>query len=341
MIRTFFGATSILRWASVMCSALLFVVMLGCSGGGGAKPVAKGKAAEAEEEADEPGDEDATPPKKKGKPKKGKTKSHKYAGQDEAEVERSIDQFEEIDQWSLKLRKKQPIYFLGLPMRQIPTDNWLMSELMWDVKPDYIIEAGTLYGGSAIYYAAMLEFINPEGKVLTVDINEEQIHAEAKNHPLWAKRVRFYLGSSIAPEVHEQLKADIGEGKRVFVTLDTLHAPKHVAAELDLYSQYVSPGSYMILQDTYYEGLPEVLDEFLAKHPDWERVEKLDDRFIFTKYRGGFLRKKGGAPAPARAEVAPEAEDAPAEPAEKAEPAPEKSEKAEPADKKKADEEDK
>jgi cephalosporin hydroxylase len=265
MLRTFFGETSILRWATAPCSALLVAALLGCSDG-------------------------------------GSTRSHKYEGQDEAEVERSIDQFNEIDQWSLKLREKQPIYFLGLPMMQIPTDNWLMSELMSEVEPDYVVEAGTLYGGSAVFYAAMLEFINPDGKVLTVDINEEQIPAEAKSHPLWSRRVKFYLGSSIAPEIHEQLKAEIGEGKRVFVTLDTLHAPKHVASELELYSRLVSPGSYMILQDTFYEGLPEVLDEFLAKHPDWERVSELDDRFIFTKYRGGFLRKKGEPPAaPVRA----------------------------------------
>jgi cephalosporin hydroxylase len=315
MIRT----SSLPRACAALGAALLSVALLGCSGGG--SKVTKAEAAD-EEEA-EPGDEEATPPKKRGKPK-GKTKSHRYKGQSEAEVERSIEEFEEIDQWSLKLRKKQPIYFLGLPMRQIPTDNWLMSELMWEVKPDYVIEAGTLFGGSAIYYAAMLEFINPDGKVLTVDINEEQIHAEAKNHPLWAKRIKFYLGSSIAPEVHQQLDAEIADGKRVFITIDTLHAPKHVASELELFSQYVSPGSYMILQDTYYEGLPEVLDEFLEKHPDFERVSKLDDRFIFTKYRGGFLRKKGEPPAA----PAPAGEPAPAvEPAPAAEPAPDEEEK--------------
>jgi cephalosporin hydroxylase len=287
--------TKTLRFTSVALGSALCGVLLGCSGGG-PKPQPVAKAEAGEEEAEPEGEEEATPPRKARKGKKGdakgKTKSHKYAGQDEAEVEKSIDQFEEIDQWSLKLRKKQPIYFLGLPMRQIPTDNWLMSELMYEVKPDYIVEAGTLYGGSAIYYAAMLEFINPDAKVLTVDINEEQIHAEAKANPLWAKRVKFYMGSSIAPEIHEQLKAEIGEGKKVFVTLDTLHAPKHVAAELDMYSELVSSGSYMILQDTYYEGLPEVIDAFLEKHPDWEQVDKLDERFIFTKYRGGFLRKK-------------------------------------------------
>jgi cephalosporin hydroxylase len=259
----------------------------------GAAEQAHGKAEAAREaeprEAEEPAAKD--PPKKKPQNKKKKRKGHTYDGS-EYEVVRDKAQLDSLDKMTLKLRKKQPIYFLGLPMRQIPTDNWLMSELIYDVKPDYIIETGTLHGGSAIYYAALLEFVNPDAKVLTVDINEEQIHAEAKQNPLWAKRVRFFKGSSTAPEIHEQLAAEIGAGKAVFVTLDTLHAPKHVSAELELYSKLVSPGSYMILQDTYYDGLPEVLDEFLASHPDWERVEKLDDRFVFTKYRGGFLRKK-------------------------------------------------
>jgi len=273
-------------------------LVVGCVGPNPPEKVAAGDK-QAEESVEEEADGEAKPKRSNAKtgdkPKgKGKTKRHRYKGEhatDEYEVEKSISEFEERDQWSLKLRKKQPIYFLGIPMRQVPTDNWQMSEMMYEVKPDYVIEAGTLYGGSAVYYAAMLEFINPDAKVLTVDINEEQIHAEAKNHPLWTKRIKFYKGSSVAPEIHEQLKAEIGEGKKVFVTIDTLHAPKHVAAELDLYSQYVSVGSYMVLQDTYYEGLPEVLDEFLKTHPNWERDEAADDRFIFTKYRGGFLKR--------------------------------------------------
>lgn len=222
---------------------------------------------------------------------RSETKRHRYEGQSEYEVERSIEEFAEVDRWALKLREKQPIHFLGLPMRQIPTDNWLMAELMYEVKPDYVIEAGTLYGGSAVYYAAILELINPEGKVLTIDIDEAQIDPAAKSNPLWTRRIKFYLGSSIAPEIHQQLEAEIGQGKKVFVTLDTLHAPNHVAAELDLFSKLVSVGSYMVLQDTYYEGLPEVVAKFLESHPGWERDTKADDRYIFTKYRGGFLRR--------------------------------------------------
>ena len=279
-----------LRGALCMLASMVLATAA-CEGPPAPTPVAKGAADEAaDDEAADAADEeaDAKAPEKA----KGKRRSHRYKGQDEAEVEKPIDEFGEIDQWTLKLRKKQPIKFLGLPMRQIPTDNWLMSELMYTIKPDYVVEAGTLYGGSAVYYAAMLEFINPDAKVLTVDINEEQIHKEALEHPLWEKRVKFYKGSSVDPAIHEQLRAEIGEGKKVLVTLDTLHAPKHVAAELDMYSKLVSSGSYMVLQDTYYEGLPEVVDEFLKNNPDWVLDKGADERFIFTKYRGGFLRKK-------------------------------------------------
>jgi cephalosporin hydroxylase len=285
--------TVTVRWTTLALGGALLIGAVGVGvlvGRSGSTPpsVASNDADEGDEVEAEAGSKDKKGNKTK---KKGKRKRHRYAAQAEYEVEKPMSEFEEIDQWTLKLRKKQPIRFLGLPMRQIPTDNWLMSELMYKIKPDFIIEAGTLYGGSAVYYAAMLEFINPAGKVLTVDINEEQIHAEARNHPLWAKRVKFFKGSSVAPEIHEQLAAEIPEGSKVFVTLDTLHAPKHVAKELELYSQYVSKGSYMILQDTYYEGLPEVVDAFLETHPDWRKDTKLDQRFIFTKYRGGFLKK--------------------------------------------------
>jgi cephalosporin hydroxylase len=267
---------------SVRWLPLVLMGVVGC-----AEPKAPAPEADAEQ-----ADQATQPQEGSSNAKKRESKRDRERNSKECEAEKALSEAEQIEQWSLELRKKQPIYFLGVPMRQIPTDNWQINELMWEVKPDYVIETGTLHGGSALFYAAMLEFINPEGKVLTVDVNEEQIHAEAKNHPLWAKRIEFVLGSSIAKEVHQQLAAKIGEGKRVFVMLDTLHAPEHVATELDLYAQYVHVGGYMVLQDSYYEGLPEVLDEFLNSHPGWIRDTKADDRFIFSKYRGGFLKRE-------------------------------------------------
>ena len=219
-----------------------------------------------------------------------KRKGFTYDGS-EYERERELSTYDATDRATLQLREKQPIYFLGLPMRQIPTDNWLLSELIHQIKPDYVIETGTLFGGSAVYYAGMLEFVNSDAKVITIDINEEQISTQAKEHPLWKRRVKFIRGSSTAPDVIERVKAEVGIRTKVLVTLDTLHAPDHVSKELELYSQFVSPGSYLILQDTFYEGLPEVLDSFLDSHAEFSRDTDLDTRFMLTKYRGGFLRR--------------------------------------------------
>ncbi len=215
---------------------------------------------------------------------------HTYDGSEWERV-RDGDQLDFIDKITLMMRQKQPIYFLGLPMRQIPTDNWLMSELIYQVKPDYVIETGTLYGGSAVYYAGLLKLADTDAKVITVDINEEQIEPAAKAHPLWAERVQFIQGSSTDEAVIRQIRDEVGEGKKVLITLDTLHAPDHVSKELELYSQFVSRGSYLILQDTYYEGLREVLDEFLDQHEEFRRDPTPDQRFVFTKYRGGFLQR--------------------------------------------------
>ncbi len=197
-----------------------------------------------------------------------------------------------LDRLMLRQRKKQPIFFLGVPMSQIPSDNWRFAELLHEVRPDYIVEAGTLFGGSALYYAALLEFVNPAGRVLTVDINADQIDPRAREHELWKQRVTFVHGSSTAPEVIEQIVATIGTGKKVVVTLDTLHAPDHVARELGLYAPLVSSGSYIVVQDTYFEGLDGVIDAFLAANPEFQVDRQLARRFVFTKHTGGFLRRR-------------------------------------------------
>jgi len=214
------------------------------------------------------------------------------AGRGRTGVRRERPEPHEVERFTQLLRRRQPIRFLGVPMRQIPTDNWLMGELITRIEPDFLVETGTLYGGSALYYAAMLDLVHPAGKVLTIDVDAGQLHEKATSHPLWKQHVEFVRGSSTAPEVVARIAQEIGTGKRVLVTLDSLHSPEHVRRELALYAPLVSKGSYLVLQDTFYAGLADVLDEFLAAHPEFERDQRLDERFVLTKYRGGFLRRR-------------------------------------------------
>jgi hypothetical protein len=152
-------------------------------------------------------------------------RSGSYPGASEFERVRSPEELELIDQMALLLRAQGGVEFLGVPMRQIPSDNWLMSDLIFSVKPDYIIETGTLYGGSALYYASLLELVNPNGNVITVDINENAISSAARDHDLFKRRVRFIRGGSTDAETIEQIRSEVGTGMTVLVTLDTLHAP--------------------------------------------------------------------------------------------------------------------
>ena len=275
--------TAAMKWSSILIVACLLVMGFAV-GRLSSPPAPAGPSAGDSSRLQAP-----VPPAKRAQkqPKKG----FSYDGA-EYEVQGPNAKRDWIDRFTLRLRAKQPIGFLGVPMQQIPSDNWLLADLISRIKPDYVIETGTLWGGSAIYYSALLEFVNPAGKVISIDINEKQILPKARDHDLWKRRVKFIKGSSTAPEVIEQIKEELGSGKIALITLDTLHAPDHVRKELELYSQFVSKGSYMILQDTYYEGLPEVLDEFLASHEEFQRDTRLDERYIFTKYRGGFLRRE-------------------------------------------------
>jgi len=141
--------------------------------------------------------------------------------------------------------------WLGIPSEQAPTDNWSMQEIITETRPDYIIEAGTANGGTTLFYATVLSFVNPDGKVITVDV--EPHVDKASKLPIWKQRVEVIVGSSVDPKVAGQIAQEVS-GKKVLVTLDSLHTHDHVLREMEIYSKLVTPGSYLVVQDTNING---------------------------------------------------------------------------------------
>jgi len=177
--------------------------------------------------------------------------------------------------------------FLGIRTLQNPLDAWIIQEILSEVRPDVMIEAGTYHGGSAILWAMILEQLNPDSRVITIDI-EDQREKRAKKHPIARERVDFLLGSSTAPEIVAEVKRRV-EGKRVLVMLDSLHTAEHVLDELRLYAPMVPVGSYVIVQDTLVASLPGIAT-FLAENPDFE-VDESRERFMVSNTLGGYLRR--------------------------------------------------
>jgi cephalosporin hydroxylase len=188
-------------------------------------------------------------------------------------------------------------HWLGIPSEQAPTDNWNMQELISELRPDYIIETGTLYGGTTLFYADVLSNVNPHGKVITIDI-EPKVE-EASTLPLWKERVEMIVGSSVDAKVTDHVAQEV-LGKKVLVTLDSLHTREHVLKEMEIYSKLVPLGSYLVVQDTNINGNPvypkfgpgphEAVQEFLQTH-DTFMVDRSREKFLLTFYPGGWLKR--------------------------------------------------
>jgi cephalosporin hydroxylase len=177
--------------------------------------------------------------------------------------------------------------FMGVPTLQNPTDLWIVMEIMWEMKPDLIVESGTYKGGSAPFWAIILEHMNPNGRVITIDI-EDQRTRRAKNFPITKKRVDFLLGSSTDPEIVAEVHRR-AQGKNVLVILDSLHSKKHVADELAAYAPLISVGGYIIVQDTSIGPLP-AIDEFLAANPNFI-ADRSKERYSDTNTVRGYLKR--------------------------------------------------
>lgn len=189
-------------------------------------------------------------------------------------------------------------YWLGIPTLENPCDMWTFQEIISEIKPDFIIETGTFKGGGAIFFASVLQMVNPNGKVITVDIEPQM--EEAAKLDLFKERVEFIEGSSTSDDVIRRIAERIKGAKVVMVTLDSDHHMPHVLKELGLYAGFVTPGSYLVVQDTSHNGHPlpttygkgpkEAMDEFLKTNGNFV-PDRRRDKFLLTFSPGGYLKR--------------------------------------------------
>ena len=201
--------------------------------------------------------------------------------------------FHEFEVW-------RSMWFQGVEIIKNPLDLWMAQQIIYEVRPDYVIETGTLKGGSALYWAHTLQGMGlHSSRVLTVDLLDHL--SEAPKNPLWDDYVEFFLGSSTSEEVVSKIAEKV-HGKTTLIFLDSDHRAHHVRRELELYAPLVSPGSYIVVEDTHIDALgtqPGIdagpmaaIEEFLASETgkDFER-DLTREAFVLTFNPGGWLRR--------------------------------------------------
>ena len=251
--------------------------------------------------------------------------------QERQEIIRELGKDQDIaaasNEWMRLVNAKKYSYTftsLGRPIIQYPQDMVAMQELIWQIKPDLIIETGIAHGGSLIMSASALAMLDmcdaieagknldpskSERKVLGVDIDiRAHNKAAIEAHPM-ASRIEMIQGSSIDSEIIEKVKMIAGRYKRVLVCLDSNHTHEHVLAELEAYAPLVSKDSYCVVFDTVIEDLPAdmfgdrpwapgdnpktALHGYRKSHPEYKIDKSIDHKLLVSVAPDGFLKRIG------------------------------------------------
>ena len=184
-------------------------------------------------------------------------------------------------------------YWMGHKCAKCPMDMWVYQEMMKALGTDLLIETGTLLGGSALFFAHMFDIMG-SGKILSIDIN---LQPGLPQHP----RIEYIQGSSIDEQVLAQVKAATSTASSVIALLDADHKAPYKLKEMEAYKDFVTPGSFMIAEDTCFDAYPafpeygpgpaQAVKSFMSKNNQFE-IDRSWERHLISFAPGGFLRKK-------------------------------------------------
>lgn len=225
------------------------------------------------------------------------------------EKDKNVDQLKKasrewlVAHWENKLSYE--INWLGMPIIQTAEDMIIMQEIIFDVKPDFILEMGIAHGGSLIYYASLLKMLG-RGRVIGIDIDIREHNKNLlEKHPM-IDRIELIQASSVSKNTYNIIRRKIPQKAKVIVILDSNHEREHVLKEMELYSSLVSKNSYLVVCDTItsqFVGLRhskkdfttnnpmEAVNIFMKKYPKKFVIDNAREKLYITYFPKGFLKR--------------------------------------------------
>jgi len=203
--------------------------------------------------------------------------------------------------WQLQHRIPSGPAWLGNGLMQWPQDLIAYQELMWDLKPDLVVETGTAGGGCTLFFASVLELMRISGRiadyqVVTVEVSPNNPSPDVAKNP----RIHCIKGDSVSAEALDRVRSFWASSKTTMVFLDSGHDQPHVSEEIEAYSPLVSLGSYLIVEDTTldyvqpynYTGPLGAVKQFLENHEGWA-IDRYPERWPISLHPCGYLKRVG------------------------------------------------
>ena len=160
-------------------------------------------------------------------------------------VKKEPEHFKEYLHVVRKCMRVDRTKFLGVRILKNPIDLMVIQELIYQIRPRWVIETGTHSGGSALAWASVFELMHCDGEVITIDIKDRVLPSNNR----FPHRVHYLSGRSSIDQLVIAEVADLVGTNRAMVILDSNHSQEHVYRELELYNQFVSLGSYLVVED--------------------------------------------------------------------------------------------
>ncbi len=209
----------------------------------------------------------------------------------------SGDEGEEYHKWYYNTFVWNKTTWLGVECWKSVADMWNYQEILFDLKPSLIIEFGSNRGGSALFFAHVMQRVGSPFKVLSVDISHQRLDPAATGEP----NILFVESSSTEPAIAEQiLRLKMHFPGRIFAILDSDHSRDHVLAEMKLLRPLLSAGDYLLVEDSCVNGHPvlpgwgpgpfEAIEAYEQEFPDdYTHDVEREEKFGFTFAPNGFL----------------------------------------------------
>ncbi|WP_249158302.1 cephalosporin hydroxylase family protein [Bradyrhizobium jicamae] len=201
--------------------------------------------------------------------------------------------------------------WFGRPVIQLPSDLMRLQELVWQLRPDVILETGIAHGGSLVFSAGLCRLLG-HGRVIGVDIEIRAHNRQAIEAHDFASEITMIEGDSVAPHIVDRVRALIKPSESVLLMLDSNHSKAHVLAELEAYAPLIKPGGSIIVADGLMDGLVELpgakddwswnnpkaaIADFLERHREFEKASPpslFNERGVAdggSHWPGGYLRR--------------------------------------------------
>jgi cephalosporin hydroxylase len=204
---------------------------------------------------------------------------------------------EEYHKWFYNTGVFKTTTWMGTRCQKSPGDMWNYQEILFDLKPSLVIEFGTNYGGSALFFANVMRQIGEPFKVLSVDVHHGHLEPRARRD----SDILFVESRSTIPAVAEQIRSLRSEfpGK-VFAILDSDHSMNHVLDEMKMLRPLLSTGDYLLVEDSNVNGHPvlpgwgpgpyEAIEAYEHEFPnDYSHDVDRENKFGWTQAPYGYL----------------------------------------------------